>query len=176
MNIGTLNIEIATNVARIKADMDAAKQSVSTAMKDIEQYVGFAKTAFIGFAGVSSVSAFKGMIDGAIEGKAKLYDLSLQTGISVEALSALGKVAKYSNTELGDIAGASNKLSKALYAQNEDSKGAAQTIKALGLNFTEFKSLGADQQMLAVAKAMDGFADGTGKSAGAMLLFGKTGA
>ena len=54
MNIGTLNIEIATNVARIKADMDAAKQSVTTAMQDIERVVGFAKTAFIGLVGIGS--------------------------------------------------------------------------------------------------------------------------
>ena len=176
MNIGTLNIEIATNVARIKADMDAAKQAVGGAMKDVEQYVGYAKTAFIGLIGIGSIASFKGMIDSAIEGKAKLYDLSLQTGISVEALSALGKVAKYSHTSLDDIAGASNKLSKALFTQNEDSQGAARTLKALGLNFNDFKSLGADQQLLAVAKAMDQFQDGTGKSAGAMLLFGKSGA
>ena len=176
MNAGTLTIDIATNVARIKADMDETKRVIGAAMKDVEQVVGFAKTAFIGLIGVGSVAAFKGLIDGAIATKSRLYDMSLQTGISVEALSALGRVAKYSNTELGEVAAASNKMSKALFTQNEESKGAAQAIKALGINFNDFTGLGADEQMLKVAKALDKFQDGSGKSAAAMLLFGKQGA
>ena len=176
MNIGTLNIEIATNIARIQADMQAAKQAVTSSMGEIEKAVGYAKTAFIGLGGVLTVGALQGVVSGAIEAKARLYDLSTQTGISVEALSGLGKVAKYSHTELTDIAGASNKLSKALFTQNEDSKGAAQAIKALGLNFAEFKALGAEKQFQAVASAMGQFEDGTAKSAAAMLLYGKTGA
>ena len=176
INVGELQIGLKADVARLQADMTAAKTSVQGAMKDIEQYVGYAKTAFLGLGGVLAVGAFKGAIEGAIEAKAKLYDLSLQTGINVEALSALGKVAKFSNTSLDDVAGASNKLSKALQTQNEDSKGAAQAVASLGLNFDKLKQLSPDQQMLAIAKAMDGFQDGAGKSAAAMLLFGKTGA
>ena len=176
MNVGTLNIEIAANVARIQADMEATKRVVGGAMKDVEQYVGYAKNAFLLLGGVTSIAAFKGIIDGGIAAKAKLYDLSLQTGITVESLGALGRVAKYSDIPLADVASASNKLSKSLFTQTEDSKGAAQAIKALGLNFGEFASLSADQQMLKVAKALGQFEDGTGKSAAAMLLFGKTGA
>lgn len=176
MNIGTLNIEIATNVARIQADMQAAKTAVTNSMGEIEKAVGFAKNAFVLLGGVTSIAALRGIVEGGIEAKAKLYDLSVQTGITVEALSGLGKVAKYSHTELTDIAGASNKLSKALFTQNEDSKGAAQALAALGLYFKDFKSLSADQQFVAVAKAMGEFKDGTAKSAAAMLLWGKTGA
>lgn len=176
MNIGTLNIEIATNVARIQADMQAAKQAVGTAMAGVESYVNTAKSALVGLIGIGTVDAFKGMIMSGIEAKARLYDLSLQTGISVEALGGLGKAAKLSNTSLDDVAGASNKLSKALFTQNEDSKGAASAIKALGLNFDQFKQLAPEQQMLAIAKAMDGFKDGTGKAGAAMELWGKSGA
>lgn len=176
MNIGTLNIEIATNVARIKADMDTAKQTISTAMKDVEQYVGYAKTALIGLIGFGSVASFKGMIDSAIEGRARLYQLSIQTGISVEALGAMAKVGKYTGTSIDEITTATNKLSKALFVQNEDSKGAAQVIKNLGLDFNKFKELKPEERMLALAKAMDKFGDGGGKSATAMILLGKAGA
>ena len=176
MNAGTLTIEIAANVARIKADMDETKRVVAGAMKEVEKYSGYAKSALIGLVGIGSVDAFKGMILSGIEGKARLYDLSLQTGITVEALGAMGKVAKLSNTSLDDVAGASNKLSKALFTQNKDSEGAAAAIKALGLNFDQFKRLAPDQQLVQVAKAMEGFRDGAGKAGGAMELFGKTGA
>jgi hypothetical protein len=67
-------------------------------------------------------------------------------------------------------------LSKALFTQNEDSKGAAAAIRALGLDFEKFKNLTPDQQMYEVAKALDRFQDGSEKSAAAMLLFGKQGA
>ncbi len=176
MNVGTLTIEIAANVARLQADMEATKRAVGGAMKDVEQYVGFAKTAFVAFSGVAGVASFAGMISGAISAKAKLADLSLQTGMSVESLASLARVGKFSDTALTDIAGASNKLSKALVGQNEDSKGAAEAIKALGLNFDAFKQLGPDAQMRELAKAMDGFEDGSSKSAAAMLLWGKSGA
>lgn len=176
MKIGSLEIELLANVARLKADMDDAKKAVGGAMKEIEQYVGYAKTALIGLGGAFSVSTFAGVVQGAIEAKAKLYELSVQTGVSVEALSGLGKVAKFSNTSLDDIAAASNKLSKALFTQNEESKGAAQALLALGINFNTFKSLSAEQQFVAVAKAMAQFEDGTAKSAAAMLLYGKAGA
>ena len=176
MNVGNLTIEIAANVARLQADMNEAKRAVTSATKDMEQALGFLKTAFIGLTGVTGAIGLKNMVDSVIEGKAHLYDLSLQTGMTVEALSALGKAGKLSHTSLDDVAGASNKLSKALATSNEDSKGAALAIEALGLNFTQFKGLAPEQQMLTVAKAMEEFKDGSGKSAAAMLLFGKTGA
>lgn len=135
----------------------------------------FAQIA-IASAGIASIAGFTSMISGAIEAKARLRDLSIQTNISVEALSGLAKVGKFTNTSIDDIASASNKLSKALFTQNEDSKGAAQAIDALGLNFSKFKTLAPEQQMLAVAKALDEFQDGSEKSAAAMLLFGKAGA
>ena len=176
MNVGELSIALRADVARLQADMNEAKQAVSGAMKDIEQYVGYAKTAFLSLGGVLSVNAFKDAIGGAIEFKARLLDLSAQTGIGVEALGALGKTGKLTSTSLDDITAASAKLSKAVQTQNEDSKGAAQAIAALGLNFNTFKALRPEEQMLAVAKAMAGFADGAGKTADAMLLFGKSGA
>lgn len=176
MNVGELTIGLRADVARLQADMNAAKGSVQGAMKDIEQYVGYAKTAFLTLGGVLTIGAFKSAIDGAIEFKAKLLDLSIQTGIGVSALGALGKVGKLTQTSLEDIAGASNKLSKAIETQNADSKGAAQAIAALGLNFAQFKQLKPEEQLLAVSKAMADFQDGSGKAAAAMLLFGKTGA
>jgi lambda family phage tail tape measure protein len=175
-NIGTLTIEMAANITRLQSDMQAAKSSVETAMKGIEGAVGLAKTAFIGLTGVASIAAFKGIVDGVISAKVELQRLSVQTGASVESLSAIGAVAKLTGTNVTDVAGAMNKMQKALATSNEDSKGASTAIKALGLNFDELKAMRPDEQMLTVAKAMDKFQDGGGKSAAAMLLFGKSGA
>ena len=153
-----------------------ALRNVAGGFVDTGRAAGLARTAFAGLAGVASVVAFAGLVNGAIDAKAKLYDLGLQTGISVERLGGLAKVAQFSDTNLAEVASASAKLSKALATTSEDGKGAAQALKALGIAYEPFKQLGADEQLLAVANAMAQFEDGTEKTAAAMLLFGKSGA
>lgn len=175
-SIGSLTIEMSANIARLQKDMDDMKRSVGGAMKDVQQAVDMAKKAFVLFAGVASINAFKGMIDGAIQGTAALHDLSQQTGASVAALGQLRSIGGYTETSIDSIAGAMGKLSKSMSASDEDSKGAAVALKALGINFDEFRRLGPDAQMIKVAQAMGGFADGANKSAAAQALFGKEGA
>lgn len=157
---------------RVKAGF----KGIGDSMGGLERAAIGVRGALGGLVGLATVGGIFQLVNGAIEAKAKLYDLGLQTGISVEQLGGLSKVALLSGTSMEEVSAASNKLSKALATNNEDSKGAAQGIKALGLDFNTFKALGADEQLLAVAKAMEGFADGTGKTAAAMLLFGKSGA
>lgn len=175
-SIGSLVIDMSANLGKLTSDMAQAKSTVNSAMKDIQAAVDQAKKAFIALTGVASVDALKGMIMGAIDGAANLNKLSIQAGITVERLSALAAVGKATSTSADTIAAASNKMSKALAAQNEDSAGAARALKALGLSFSDFQNMSPDERMVAVAKAMNGFQDGASKSAAAMLLMGKSGA
>jgi lambda family phage tail tape measure protein len=175
-SIGVLTIEMAANVARLQSDMSQAKQVVSDSVKSMQATVDMLKGAFIGLTGVASFAAFKGMIDGALEGAAQLHKLSIQSGIAVESLSGLAVVGKATGTSAETIAAASNKLSKALASSNEDSKGAAAALKALGLSFNDFQQMAPDERFKKIADAMDGFKDGGQKSAAAMMLMGKTGA
>jgi hypothetical protein len=174
--IATLTIEMAANIARLQVDMDQAKRVVNDSMKSIEQAVGLAKNAFVAIAGVSSVDAFAGMIRSSIEATAKLHDLAAQTGATVGALSAMASIGKTSDTGLDAITSAMNKLAKNMAGATEDTKGAGKALEALGIDFSRFKGLSPDEQMQAVAKAMSNFADGAGKSAVAMALYGKEGA
>jgi len=176
MNVGELVIGLRADVAQLQKDMTDAKSSVTGAMGDIKGAVETAKTALEALGVAATLNEFKTMISDVIEFKARLADLSTQTGIGVETLGALANVGKLSKTSLDDITAASAKLSKAVETQNEDSKGAAQAIAALGLNFAQFKSLRPEEQLQTVARAMAEFQDGTGKTAAAMLLFGKNGA
>src|SRR5207253_5469166 len=103
-------------------------------------------------------------------------NLSVQAGIAVESLSGLAAVGRATGTGADMIAAASNKLSKALATSNEESKGAARALKALGLSFSDFQNMAPDERMKAIAVAMGQYQDGAQKSAAAMLLFGKAGA
>lgn len=176
MNIGTLEIQMAMDMARLRQDLAQTKDIVGSTMADVNRVIGVAKTAFVAFAGVASVGAFAGMINGAIEAQAGLHDLSKATGLSVAALGEFRKVGAYTETTTDAIASAALKLSKNLALTDEDGKGAALAIKALGLNFADFSRLNPEQRMLAAAKALDQYEDGADKSAAAMLLFGKEGA
>ena len=77
---------------------------------------------------------------------------------------------------LDTVAAASIKLTAALSRTDEEGKGAAQAIKALGLDFNNFKNLAPVDQIEAVSKAMAGFEDGANKTAVAVALWGKSGA
>ena len=176
MKVGTLEIELLANMARLQADMTAAKGHVSSAMNSINSTIGMAKNALIGLAGAATIGMFAGMIKGAIDGAAKLNDLAIMTGATVESLSALSQIGALSDVSLQMITGSMNKLAKGMSGTTEESKGVGMALKALNIDFNQFKSLSPEQQMQAVAKAMGGFADGAGKSAIAMALYGKEGA
>ena len=134
-------------------------------------------TAVLGALGaLGSVSMFASMIKGSIDAAAGLNDLSIQTGATVEALSALGEIGRLSDVSTEMIGSAMNKLAKNMAGATEESKGTGKALEALGINFNDFKKLSADEQMMAVAKAMDQSADGSGKAAVAMAIYSKEGA
>jgi hypothetical protein len=174
--VATLVIEMAANVARLQSDMNSAKGMVGGAMNEITRVTDVAKKALAALGVTASIGAFVGMIKGAVDAAGALHDLSQKTGASVEALSAFQAVGKLSGTTAEQIGGAMNKMAKNMAVANEDSKGTAQAIKALGINFDDFRRMKPDEQMQTVAKAMNQFADGSGKTAVAMTLFGKAGA
>ena len=176
MKVGTLEIELLANMARLQADINAAKGAVTSGMNSINSAVGLAKSAFVGLIGAVSVGMFTTMIKQTIDAAGALNDLSIITGASVESLSGLAQVGALSGVSVETIASSMNKLAKNMSTATEDSIGAANALRSLNINVDDFKKLNADQQMKAVAKAMDEFANGTGKSAAAMALYGKTGA
>lgn len=180
MTVGALDIEVGANFARFASDMGRIVSIAEDTGRRIQSSfdsVGNGIRSILQAAGVGiGIEAFREMITSSIEAKARLFDLATQTGITVEALGALRNVGALTRTSIDDIALASARLSKAVQTQNADSTGAAQAIKALGLNFAAFKQLNADDQLLAVAKAMALAHDGTEKEAASMLLYGRNGA
>jgi len=177
MNIGTLTIEMAANVARIRTDMDAAKSTVNGAMDSIKNAAGMAAKALgaIGV-GLSVGAAVKGLYDltiDAMKAQAALKGLSETTGATVEWLSSIRVVAKLAGTDMEAISGALTKLAKNIETgSTEADKG----LRAIGLSSKELQGLNTDQQFDKIAKALDGYADGAGKTAAAQLILGKSGA
>ena len=171
-----LELQMVADLARIKQDMQAAKGIVGDAMGGIQRYAGMAAQA-LGAVGVAvGLNQFRQMIGGFIDAAEKLNDLAIQTGATVESLSAMAEIGKTTDTTAEAISGAMNKLAKNMAVANEESKGTGQAIKALGLDFDAFRNMKPEDQMLQLAQAMNKFQDGGSKSAIAMTLLGKEGA
>ncbi len=178
MIIGSLEIEMMANMARLSQDMQVAKESVTSAMGAIESAVGMAQKALLGLAAGMTVNKFADLIQGAIEAQAELKKMSDRTGAAVESLSALKGVAKKSQTDFEDVGSGIQKLSKAMYAAQTGAGSQADAFAKLGISAKQVSANMSDpgQMMLLVAKQLDTFKDGAGKTALMMELFGKAGA
>ncbi len=105
-----LEVQMFANLARLKADMSEAKNTVSGAMSSIEGAVNKAKSVLALFGVGLGVKMFAEMIQGSIDLMDHLNDLSKTTRISVENLSGLALAAKQSGSDLDSIAASVNKL------------------------------------------------------------------
>lgn len=182
--LGSLVVKLALEHAQYtdalgKSEQDAlaAAKRIQDTMDSVQSRVASTVGTIVGtIAAGLSINAFKNIISGAIEANAKLNDLSIIAGTSVEALSGLASIGKYSDMGADAIAASMNKLTKNLAMATEESKGTGRAVQMLGLDMDSFRQLKPEDQMMAVAKALDQFQDGAGKSAVMMALYGKEGA
>ncbi|SFB96763.1 hypothetical protein SAMN05216344_106128 [Polaromonas sp. OV174] len=181
--LGSLVVKLGLEYAQFTGGLDKSEQAALAAGKRIQDTMDglgrkIATTVGAiagGLAAGFTISAFKSLIHDTIESAAKLNDLAIQTGVTVEALSGLASIGKYSEQSADAISSAMSKLAKNMAGASEESKGTGKALETLGIDFDKFKKMSPDQQMQTVAKAMDGFADGSGKAAVAMALYGKEG-
>lgn len=103
-------------------------------------------------------------------------DFAEETGTTAAAFASLQTAMDASGTSGEAVAAAMVKLTTNLGKVSDDSKGAGAALAAIGLDLADFKSLKPDEQLEAVAKALQGFEDGAAKTAVAVALFGKDGA
>lgn len=182
--LGSLVVKLGLEYAQFTGGLDKSEQAALAASKKIQDTFDGMKSKLAvtagaiagGLAAGFTVAAFKSLIGGAIETGAALDDLAMQTGSTVEALSGLAEVGKFNDMGPEKIGAAMNVLTRNLAGATEESKGAGAAIKALGLDMDKFRALKPEDQMQAVATALDGVQDGAGKSAVMMALYGKEGA
>ena len=176
MDAGTLQLKLMADISGLTAGMNSARDHVSSSMATMSSAVDVAKTALVGLVGIGSVGAFATMINSTIAAQGALQDLATKTGASAAALDAFRVIGSTSETSIDKVTDAMNKLGKNMVTATNDGKGASAAMAALGLNFDTVKGMKPEDQMLAVATAMNGFADGADKGAVAQELFGKQGA
>ena len=171
MNVAQLTIEMAANVARLKTDMAAARNTVEGTMNSIKKAAGAAQVA-LGAIGVGlSAAAFANWIKGAINAADEANKLSQKIGITVKEIGGLQLAFKQGGVD-------ADTMQKALAKLNVGIASGDSAFKALGVSTKNTDgSLRSTSMVLAdVADRFAGTQDGAAKTAMAIDLFGKSGA
>lgn len=130
----------------------------------------------IGVAAVAAAGLGAAAFDALIKSAGDFKDLEETVGSSAEDIASLAIAAATAGVSMESVTGATIKLTKGLVGVDDESKAAGAALAALGINVEDFKKLDPVGQYEAVGKALAGFADGAGKTAVAVALFGKSGA
>jgi hypothetical protein len=177
-SLGTLTLDLVAKIGGFEAGMGRAEREAARRSKAISKAINDAAALGIkAFAGLSAagVAAFA-VINRQAENIANFQGLSEKIGDTAQAVSSLKLASDVSGVSLDTVAAASVRLTASLSKTDDEAKGVGAAIKALGLNFDEFKAKSPVDQIEAVSQALNKFADGSEKTAVAVALFGKAGA
>lgn len=177
-SLGTLTLDLVAKIGGYTAGLDKAEKEAAKRAAAIEKVFDAAAIgvgAAFGAMAAAGATAFAALSKG-IEEAAKFQDLAEMTGGSAEGFASLAVAAATAGVDMNSVAAASIKLTKNLTGLDDESKAAGAALTALGIPIKEFQKLSPEDQIDRLTKAFGGFADGTGKTAIALDLWGKSGA
>lgn len=173
MSAGSIILDLLLRTGSFETDTDRAAKKVKSFEKQVSDTAG---TVIKGFAaiGAAAGSAFA-LVEFAQFG-GQFQELGQKIGDTAASVAALTPAAATSDTAIGEVVAASIKLTKALSETNDESDKTALALKAINIPLAQFRELTPTEQLRAVGKEFNIFADGAGKTAVATALFGKAGA
>ena len=192
--VGSLEIDIAANVARLQEDFAAAKKEVKNSTHGIAQSVKEMQEAIEeSMAGVSkAMKALTeiGELAGLTEFGAKIAEMagrsaefaesiemaSQKTGVGAEELQGLKFAAQESGMAFDGLQTGLVKLSKSMIDAEQGNKKTAEAFQAVGISAKDLKNMSPDEVLMKVSQAFHDASDGADKTAIAIALFGKSGA
>jgi hypothetical protein len=168
------------NVQQFAEKAKGAAARVKGAFSGIGKTIGDNKLAFaaLGAAAVAAAKQLAGFFLSAVSAADRTAKLSQQLGISTEELSALNYQAQLAGMSTEDLAGSLKIFSRNMTDAANGTGGAVQAFKALGLETKNTDGTLKSQTQL-MGEISDKFAetaDGAGKTALAMDIFGRSGA
>lgn len=173
-NLGSLVVSLGLDAAEFTRGLSKSEYQTTQWLRSLDAGIESARTgALASFAAMGAAAA---VLDRQLNDIAGFQDLADKIGDTAQEVASLKLAADLSGTALDTVAGASVKLTTALAKTDDESKGAALGLKAIGIEVGAFKQLSPVAQFEEVAKALSGFEDGAGKTATAVQIFGKSGA
>lgn len=175
--VGTLTIDLKANTASFSQSMDKMSQLSAKSANDIKRSLEKIATAGLALAtGLAAATA--ALVETSIDTIGSLSRLSQATGTTVEKFSALAYAARISHVEVDDMAKGMEKLAKSAFGAQNGNAGLQRIFGRLGVSVSDSNGHLKDTSDLfaEVAVKFSGMANGAGKTALAMALFGKAGA
>lgn len=192
-NIGDLSVQLKADIGQFltkiteaksginqfAVEADKAASKVGSSLKDVAKSFDPVKLAVGGITtaiAAISLDNLKEAVFGVMEARAELYKMSVNTGISVEALSALKGVAAATGTEFSNVTGLTNKFNKAVSDAQVSTTVQAKAFRNLGIDIRDGSGNLKDTltlQQEAAAK-LNTYTDGIQKDTYYRTLWGKS--
>lgn len=176
--LGSLVVSLEANVAKFQSDMGKAVTLAEGAMGRVSRAVAGAQKMLVGLGAAYAIEKTVSFGKALIDSVDQLEQLHIQTGLSVEALSAMQAEAAHVGTDLEFAAAAFDKLQKNAFMAAGGNAKLTQAFKAIGLSAKDLRSglKDPDALMLTFAQHMEQYTDDGNKTAEMMVLMGKSGA
>ena len=171
-----LTIDIEARLAAFQDSLDQVKRSTEQMAAGLQAKFAGITTAIAGLGTALAGAKFTGLVRDAIDAADQLNKLSQKVGVTVEALSELQYAGKLADVGTEALGTGLRKLAVNLQEGAAGSKEAQQVFQAVGIAVQDLGKLSPDQALGRIADAFANAADGAGKTAIAVKLFGKSGA
>lgn len=171
-----LTIDIEARLAAFQDSLDQVKRSTEQMATGLQAKFAGITTAIAGLGTALAGAKFTGLVRDAIDAADQLNKLSQKVGVTVEALSELQYAGKLADVGTEALGTGLRKLAVNLQEGAAGSKEAQQVFQAVGIAVQDLGKLSPDQALGRIADAFANAADGAGKTAIAVKLFGKSGA
>ena len=105
----------------------------------------------------------------------RMWDMAKRTGVSVEALSALGYAAEQSGAGMEAFENGIRRMQRTIYDAGRGLSTATDALADLGLTTQDMEGLSPEAQFRLLADRLDKIEDPSRKAAIAMTIFGRSG-
>lgn len=170
MAIANLTIDLNAKLASFEQNLSRSVGIAQANANKLERAFAGVSNTLKGLGAGIGIAVIANIAKSAITSAAALHDFSEQTGATVENLSKLEQVAALSGTGIETVVEAIQKLAVNLGKTDDEGKGAARALKAIGLEASKLRSIDPAEAFKQVALAFDKYADSGTKVAVANAL------
>jgi hypothetical protein len=177
MSAGASNIRAGRAYVELGVDSKALARGLDAAARKLSAFGAAVRqmgTRFIGM-GAAILAPMGAAAKVFADMGSELVDMSQRTGVSVEALSALGFAAAQSGSDLATVETGIKKMQKGLTAAALGSESANEALGLLNLTLKDLDDLSPDEQFKLIADRLSKIEDPTIRAALAMEMFGRSG-
>ena len=171
-DIGTLVVRMAADSAKMRTDLDRVQKK----LRETTSITAGLSSSFGRLGAVVGGVSLVALVNQALQAAEALQNVSIQTGISTDALQRLQFAAGLSGASLDQVSGAVTKMQRALVTSGEGSQQAQEALARLGLTTSDLLALAPDKQFERIAVAIASIDDPAQRATAAVGLFGRSGA